>query len=116
MSLLDTFYPQHLLPTGEQCPVCTDPINLVVCLPPTAGRHLLALAWIPTLGLLANTMAGLGQPKVSLRRRPCHQGTGVSVSAKPAASRWGLWARLPNLTCTVLWVIWMWAEAWMKSR
>jgi hypothetical protein len=44
MTLLHRFYPQHLLPTGERCPVCTDPINLVVCLPPTAGRHLLALA------------------------------------------------------------------------
>ena len=43
MSLLNTFYPQHLLPTGEQCPVCVDPINLVVCLPPAGGRHLLAL-------------------------------------------------------------------------
>jgi len=43
MSLLNTFYPQHLLPTGEQCPVCIDPINLVVCLPPAGGRHLLAL-------------------------------------------------------------------------
>src|SRR5947209_3543205 len=43
MSLLHTFYPQHLLPTGEQCPVCTDPINLVVCLPPATGGHLLAL-------------------------------------------------------------------------
>src|SRR5947208_2121135 len=38
MSLLHTFYPQHLLPTGEQCPVCTDPINLVVCLPPAPNR------------------------------------------------------------------------------
>ena len=43
MSLLQTFYPQHLLPTGERCPVCADPIGLVVCLPPAAGRHLLAL-------------------------------------------------------------------------
>ena len=43
MSLLNTFYPQHLLPTGEQCPVCVDPINLLVCLPPAGGRHLLAL-------------------------------------------------------------------------
>jgi hypothetical protein len=43
MSLLHTFYPQHLLPSGEQCPVCTDPINLVVCLPRGAGQHLLSL-------------------------------------------------------------------------
>ena len=43
MSLLQTFYLQHLLPTGERCPVCTDPIRLVVCLPPAGGRHMLFL-------------------------------------------------------------------------
>src|SRR6266508_628579 len=30
-------------PPGEQCPACTDPVCLVVCLPPAAGRHLLEL-------------------------------------------------------------------------
>ena len=45
-----------------------------------------SLAWTPTLGVAANTTR-VGQPKVSLSLRPCHQGTGTSVSASPASSR-----------------------------
>src|SRR6266508_4035063 len=73
MSLLHTFYPQHLLPTGEQCPVCADPINLVVCLPPVAGRHLLALAGdlVDRLRLHVAAAAGLLDTRhFMLWRRP----------------------------------------------
>jgi len=44
MSLLQKFYPKHRLPSGERCPACADPINLVVCLPPATGASLRRLA------------------------------------------------------------------------
>src|SRR5947209_6953065 len=112
MSLVNTFYPQHLLPTGEQCPVCIDPINLVVCLPPAAGRHLLSLVGDlverlrPHVGAAAGLLDGR---HFMLWRRPipprpgcwcCRRRTrnALARSGAPAA-RSACWTWPPRRSC-----------------